>query len=138
MALIGHSIDPGGRGQPRLVVVDMFDKMSNKHLIQTRLSGGAETFTSYLANMAKGRPSNAKLTRNKSLALAQEARLKARKDSVVAVVLNADTTENKGADDESSGSEVECTGWSGGLAHYISSDEEPIFIGKSEEEEGQD
>ena len=30
--------------------------------------------------------------------------------------------------DESSGDEIECTGWTGGVAHYISSDEEPILI----------
>ena len=82
--------------------------------------------------MAKvGRPSKAMLNLKKSLALARKAQLKAR----TARALNADATEDEGADNESSEGEVECTGWSGGLAHYISSDEEPIFISDSDEEE---
>ena len=78
-----------------------------------------------------GCPSKAMLNLKKFLALARKAQLKAR----TARALNADATENEGADNESSEGEVECTGWSGGLAHYISSDEEPIFISDSDEEE---
>ena len=36
---------------------------------------------------------------------------------------------------ESSGDEVQCTGWSGGVAHHLSSDEEPDFISDDEGEE---
>lgn len=35
----------------------------------------------------------------------------------------------------SSRDEVECTGWSGGVAHYISSDEEPIVVSDDDKEE---
>jgi hypothetical protein len=48
---------------------------------------------------------------------------------------NPNNTEGQDADNESSGDEVECTGWSGGVTHYISSDEEPIIVSDDDKEE---
>jgi len=45
-------------------------------------------------------------------------------------------TENQDVDDESSGdNNIKCTGWSGGVSHYIPSDEEPIVISDNDDDE---
>lgn len=82
--------------------------------------------------MVQGRPSNTVLRKNHSLALAQQTRLEARKAPTTP---HPNNTENQDTDNKSSEDEVECTGWSGGVAHYISSDDEPIFVSGSDEEE---
>ena len=38
-------------------------------------------------------------------------------------------------ENESSSDKIKCTGWSGGVTHYVSSDEEPIFISDDDREE---
>ena len=84
--------------------------------------------------MVQGRPSNAALRKNEALALTRKARLVSRAPTA-AVTPRPSDVDNQDADNESSGDEIECTGWSGGVAHYISSDEEPIVISDSDEEE---
>ena len=84
--------------------------------------------------MVQGRLSNAALRKNETLALARKARLVARAPTTAATP-HPNDVDNQDADNESSGDEIECTGWSGGVTHYISSDEEPIFISDSDEEE---
>ena len=78
------------------------------------------------------------MNRNQSLALARQARFKTGKAPQAAktpLSPNPNDVEDQDADDESSGDEIECTGWSGGVAHYISSDEESILVSDDEEEE---
>jgi len=82
-----------------------------------------------------GRPTNAAQTRKKNLARARQIRLEARQTPPEPISPNPDTPENGEADNESSGDEVECTGWSGGVAHYVSSSDEPIVISDDESEE---
>ena len=36
---------------------------------------------------------------------------------------------------ESSSDEIKCTGWSGGVTHYVSSNKEPVFISDDDGEE---
>ncbi|KAF9652333.1 hypothetical protein BDM02DRAFT_3109340 [Thelephora ganbajun] len=82
------------------------------------------------------RPSNAKSSKKQALALARQVRLEARKASKLATTPSSpspNNAENQDVDNESCGNEIECTGWSGGVTHYISSDEEPIFIGDDED-----
>lgn len=79
--------------------------------------------------MGLGRPSKAALNKNRSLTLARQVRLGVRNTS--AAVISPPTTDvnnvgNQDAANKSSGDEVECTGWSGGVTHCISSDEEQI------------
>lgn len=82
-----------------------------------------------------GRPSSAALRKKQSLALARQARLGMRRNSIPAITPHPGNAENQDADDESSEDDIQCTGWSGGVAHYISSDEEPTFVSDSNEEE---
>ena len=83
--------------------------------------------------MVLGRPSKAALNKRKSLAHARE--IKAKKSSAPSAAPETDNTENQDADSESSEDKVvECTGWSGGVAHCVSSDGGPILIGDSDEE----
>jgi len=84
--------------------------------------------------MVRGRPSNAALSKNQSLALARQIQLKAR-NAITPPSLNSNNTDNRDADSENSGDEIECTGWSGEVTHYVSSDEEPIFVSDDSEEE---
>ena len=58
-----------------------------------------------------------------------------RRNSIPAITPHPGNAENQDADDESSEDDIQCTGWSGGVAHYISSDEEPTFVSDSNEEE---
>lgn len=108
--------------------------MSNKHLEELGYWTEKPSETLYPTNMVQGRPSNAVLRKKQSLALARQVCLETRKVSMAAMPRSNDT-ENQDADDESSEDEVECTGWSGGVTHYISSDDEPIFVSDSGEEE---
>ena len=88
--------------------------------------------------MAQGRPSNTALKKKQSLALARQLRLEARKVSKPAVISpnpGPNDTENLDAENESSDDEIKCTGWSGGVTHYVSSDEEPICISDDDGEE---
>ena len=109
--------------------------MSNKHSVP---DGEVLLNTVYLANMVQGRPSHIALNKNESLAIARQARLGARKAFSKAkrsLIPNPNNATNQDADDESSGDEVECTGWSGGTTHYVSSDEGPIFISDDDDED---
>ena len=88
--------------------------------------------------MVRGQPSNTALKKKESLALARQACLAARKGSKLAITPpdpNPIYAENQDMEGESSGDEVQCTGWSGGVAHYLSSDEEPDFVSEDEGEE---
>lgn len=109
--------------------------MSNKHLIELHYGRSGDVL---LVNMVRGRPTKAALKNKESLALARKIHLETRKTlaSASASTLTPDDngTENQENNNESSGSDVECTGWSGGIVHCISSDEEPIFISEEEEE----
>jgi hypothetical protein len=84
-----------------------------------------------------GRPTNAAQTK-KNLAKARQIRLDRvqRQASPASTPFNTNTLEDGGADTESSG-DIKCTGWNGGISHWLSSDEEPIIISddNSEEEE---
>lgn len=82
-----------------------------------------------------GRLTNAVKTKNKNLAHAQRILLETRKTPPVPTTLEHVTPENGEADDESSGDDVECTGWTGGISNYVSSDDEPIIISDDDEEE---
>lgn len=85
-----------------------------------------------------GRPSNAALSKNQSLALARQVRLetgKASKTPTLPPNPSPNDAKNEDADNESSGDEIQCTGWSGGVTHYVSSDEEPIFISDDDDDE---
>lgn len=85
-----------------------------------------------------GRPSNTTLSKNQSLALARRVRLEAGKASKVPTTPpnpSPNNSKNEDADNESSGDEIQCTGWSGGVTHYISSDEEHIFISDDDDDE---
>lgn len=89
--------------------------------------------------MVRGRPSKAAAKKKQSLALARQVYLEIRKSSVSSSTSTPtpDTkdAETEGIDNESSGEEIECTGWSGGVTHYISSDEDLISISDDSEEE---
>jgi len=74
------------------------------------------------------------LNKNQSLALARQARLEARNIPTTPPSPNPNNAKNQDVDDESSGDEVECTGWTGGVTHYTS-DEEPILVSDGSEEE---
>jgi len=71
------------------------------------------------------------LSKNKSLTIARQAHLHARKAPTAATMSpgpGPNSPKNQDADDENPGDEIQCTGWSRGVAHCISSDEEPILI----------
>jgi len=97
------------------------------------LDGEVVTKTVYPTNMVWGRPSKVMLSKNQTLALARQIRLEAR-NPIIPPSLYSGSAENQNADNESSGDEIECTGWSGGVVHYVSSDEEPILVSGEEEE----
>lgn len=88
--------------------------------------------------MVQGRPSNVTLRKKQSLALARQACLEARKPpfqlAVISPTPDPNNAENQDVENESSGDEIKCTGWSGGVTHCISDDEEPIFISDSDGE----
>ena len=87
--------------------------------------------------MVQGRPSKAALNKKKTLALARQVRLEIRHTptaTMVSPIPNTDT-ENQDAGDESPGDDIECTGWSGGVTHYISSDEEVDSLSNDSDEE---
>ena len=85
-----------------------------------------------------GRPTNAAKTRMENLARAQQAKLEARKTPPDSPP-HAGTTENGEADNESSrDNDIECTGWSGGVSHYVSSDDEPIIISGDDSEDDEE
>ena len=87
--------------------------------------------------MVQGRPSNTTLRKKQSLTIARKACLEARKTSQLAIIPptpNPDNAEKQDNENESSGDEIKCTGWSGGVTHYVS-DDEPIFISDNDEDE---
>ena len=89
--------------------------------------------------MAQGRPSKAALKKKQSLSNARKARHPLKNRPTTGVISSGSDTNNaenqpEKADDEDSGEEVECTGWSGGVVHYVSSDEEPILVSDEEED----
>ena len=70
-----------------------------------------------------------------NLARAQQAKLEARKTPLDSPP-HAGTTENGEADDKSSrDNDIECTGWSGGVSHCVSSSDEPIIISGNNSED---
>lgn len=99
-------------------------------------TGGAEKYSFRdPANMVHGRPSKASINKKKSLAFARKIRLGTKNFSTAVVsppTPNAKDAEDQDTEDKSSGEE---TGWSGGVTHCISSDEEPIFV--SDDDEGE-
>ena len=92
--------------------------------------------TSFIKLNMVGRPTTATLNKNRALACARQTRLESRRrPPVAALPLHPDPVDNQDADNESSGDEIECTGWSGGIAHYVSSDEETIVVSDDDSEE---
>ena len=85
--------------------------------------------------MVQGHPSKASLKKKESLALAQKVHLGNLKIPKVPPTCNTNNAEYLDTNDKSSGDDIECTGWTGGVTHYISSDEDPILISDDEEEE---
>ena len=82
-----------------------------------------------------GWPTTATLNKNRALTCARQTCLESRRrPPVAALPLHPDPVDNQDADNESSGDEIECTGWSGGIAHYVSSDEETIVVSDDSEE----
>ena len=87
--------------------------------------------------MVQGHPPKAVSEKKKSIAFARQARLKARKASKAVITPptpNTNGTENQDAGDEEFEEEIECTGWSGEVMHYVPSDGEPILISDDDED----
>jgi hypothetical protein len=87
-----------------------------------------------------GRPTTTTSNKNRALALARQVRLETRRGPLAAIpppIPTPSNVDNHDADDESSGDDIECTGWSGGVVHYISSDEEPIVVSDGESEDSE-
>lgn len=81
-----------------------------------------------------GRPTKAANARKQGLARARQVRLEARRASPRDDSSGTGAAENGQAGDESSGDDAECTGWKGGVLHYVSSDETTVASeGDSEE-----
>ena len=92
----------------------------------------------YPVNMVQGQPLQATLNKNQSLALAQQVCFKTGKAPPAAKTPpspNPNNVEDQDADNESSGDGIECTGWSGGVAHYISNEESILVSDDKEDEE---
>ena len=112
------------------------DRMSNKHSVDGEVEVLPNTI--YPKNMAQGRPSNTALKKKQSLALTRQLSLEARKASRPAIIPpnpNSNNAENLDVENESSSDEIKCTGRSGGVIHYVSSDRGPIFISDDDREE---
>ena len=75
--------------------------------------------------MVQGCPSTVSIKKKESLALARKVRLENLKIPKVPPTHSANDTEYLDAHGESSGDKIECTGWTGGVAQYISSGEDP-------------
>ena len=87
-----------------------------------------------------GRPTNIAKNRKENLARARQIRLEATRAPPEPSSSDTDTVENGQADSESSGDDVKCTGWNGGVSHYVSSDDKLIIISddnSGEEEVGE-
>lgn len=83
-----------------------------------------------------GRPTKATKIKQQNLARARQILLEARQMPPERTSSRSVTPKNGEADNDGSGDEVECTGWTGGVSNYVSSDDEPIIISDDEEEEG--
>jgi len=84
-----------------------------------------------------GQPTNAALKKRQTLALARQARLEIRKSSTVPILpsnYHTDHAENGDAN-ITEDDKIQCTGWSGGVSHCISSGDEPIVISDDDESE---
>ena len=112
--------------------------MSNKRSCMVGEHRGNITIfsTSNSVHSAKmvGRPKTAAKTKKENLARAQQIRVEARKAPPELSSSNTNAAENGEADDESSGDDIECTGWNGSVVHYVSSDDEPIVISDDDTE----
>ena len=84
-----------------------------------------------------GRPTNAAQAKKRNLANARQHRLESRRVPTEPTSSDANTPENGEADDESSGDDIECTGWTGGVIHCLSSDDEPIVISSEDNDGGE-
>ena len=91
--------------------------------------------TSFIKLNMVGRPTTATLNKNRALARTRQTRLESRRrPPIAAPPLHPDPIDNQDADNESSGDEIECTRWSGGIAHYVS-DEGTIVVSDDDSEE---
>ena len=75
-----------------------------------------------------GRPTNATKAKNRNLANARQILLEAKKTPPAQTPSKSVIPESREVDNESSGDNIECTGWTGGISHYVSSNDDPIII----------
>lgn len=85
-----------------------------------------------------GRPTNATKAKNRNLANARRILLEAKKTPPAQTPLKSVTPESGEVDNESSGDDIECTGWTGGISHYVSSDDDPIIISDDDNDDDDD
>ena len=110
--------------------------------METSVIGGQEktTFsTSNSVHSAKmaGRPTDAAQAKKRNLANAQQHWLESRRVPTEPTSSDANTPENGEADNESSGDDIECTRWTGGVIHCLSSSDEPIVISSEDSDGGE-
>ena len=95
------------------------------------------TSNSIYSTKMVSRPTIATKTKKENLARAQQICIEAKHTPPESSSSDTNATENGEANDESSGDDIECTGWNGSVVHYVSSDDKLIVIsdGDSEGEE---